>query len=80
MSLIPIKVESHSGYKAEEYPKYFYLKGEKYEIIEIIDRWYQTRQNDEWPTADYFKVFTKDNKQFLIKHETENDEWYWVRE
>ena len=38
---IPIEVECHSGYKADEYPKCFYLDDEKFEIKEISDRWYQ---------------------------------------
>ena len=38
---IPIEVECHSGYKADEYPKCFYRDDEKFEIKEISDRWYQ---------------------------------------
>ncbi|HZK95998.1 MAG TPA: hypothetical protein VFC67_17495 [Prolixibacteraceae bacterium] len=32
MNLIPIKVECHSGYKADEYPVCFYLENVKCEI------------------------------------------------
>ena len=32
----PIKVESHSGYKADEYPRCFYWKEEKYTIIKMF--------------------------------------------
>jgi hypothetical protein len=32
MKLIPIEVECHSGYKAEEYPKYFSQGDDRFEI------------------------------------------------
>ena len=76
MQLIQIKVESHSGYKADEYPKCFYLDDVKYEIMEISDRWYQGGNNPEWPVSDYFKVKTSDGQQHLIKHNLEKDKWY----
>ena len=76
--LTHIQVDCHSGYKADEYPKCFYLNDIKYEIKEITDRWYQGDQNPEWPVTNYFKVITMDGKQFILKHEIERDEWYIV--
>ena len=78
MNLIPIKVVCHSGYKADEYPIYFYLENIKFEIKEISDRWYQSRPSQDWPIADYFKVFTASNTVYLIKHELKNDRWFLV--
>ena len=74
--LIPIKVECHAGYKADEYPKCFYLKETRYDISEIEDRWYQGDYSPEWPVSDYYKVKTEDQKRFIIKHEIEKDVWY----
>lgn len=74
--LIPIKVECHSGYKADEYPVCFYLEDQRYEITEIIDRWYQGDRDPEIPAANYFKVRVLDVAQYLIKHETASDRWY----
>jgi hypothetical protein len=74
--MIPVKVECHAGYKADEYPKCFYRNGKWYEIKEIMDRWYQGDLNPEWPVADYFKVVTVNGEQFILKHETECDAWY----
>jgi hypothetical protein len=73
-----IEVECHSGYKANEYPKCFYWYEKKYEIKEILDRWYQGNLNPEFPPANYFKVLTTRDKQFIIKQETESDKWYLV--
>jgi hypothetical protein len=74
--LIPIKVECHSGYKADEYPKCFYLNNERYDIQAITDRWYQGDTDPEFPVSDYFKVATAGGDQYIIKHEVERDRWY----
>jgi len=78
--LIEIIVESHSGYKANEYPKRFYWDNIPFEIEEIIDRWYQRGMDPEMPDANYFKVRTTDKKIYILRHETEQDNWYlWIR-
>jgi len=74
--LIPIKVECHSGYKADEYPECFYRDEIKFEITEITDRWYQGDRNPEYPISNYFKVRTNTGQQFIIKHELADDKWY----
>jgi hypothetical protein len=76
MKLIPIKVECHSGFKADEYPKCFYCNNDKFEIREIADRWYQSDNNPEWPVSNYFKVNTTDGKQYIVKHDLESDKWF----
>ena len=74
--LIPIKVECHSGFKADEYPKCFYRDNNRIEITEITDRWYQGDANPEWLVSNYFKVITADGNQYIIKHELTEDNWY----
>lgn len=76
--LVPVKVESHSGYKADEYPESFVHEDIRFEIHEITDRWYQGDRDPDVPVADYFKVETTCGKQFLLKHEIGNDQWYVV--
>lgn len=76
INLIPIKVESHSGYKPDEYPKCLYIDDNKYEITEIVDRWYQGYANSDMRTSDYFKVRTVNGVQLIIKHDYENDIWF----
>jgi hypothetical protein len=78
MKLIPVKVESHSEYKAPEYPIRFYWANIKFEIKEIGDRWYQVQSTPDWPVADYFKVRTFENKEYILKHELKNDLWFLV--
>jgi hypothetical protein len=76
MNLIPIQVECHCGYKADEYPRFFTRDNERFEIQEITDRWYQGNHDPELPVSDYFKIVTTCGKQYIIKHEVKNDKWY----
>jgi hypothetical protein len=76
ISNIPINVECHSGYKADEYPKCFFHNNKRFEIIHISDRWYQSDAIHEFPVSDYFKVETAGGEQFILKHEIEDDKWY----
>lgn len=76
MKLIPISVECHAGYKADEYPKCFYLDDIRYEIVEVTDRWYQGDYNPEWPVSNYFKVADSAGGQFIIKHDLQADKWF----
>lgn len=78
MDLIPIKVVCRAGYKADEYPTSFYWMKNKFEIIAILDRWYQAGISSEWPVANYYKVCTTSNKEYIIKHELEDDRWFLI--
>lgn len=78
MKLIPVKVECHSGYKADEYPICFYWKNIKFEIKEIADRWYQAQEAPDMPVADYFKVRTAGKSIYILKHELQSDQWFVV--
>lgn len=73
---ITIRVECYSGYKADESPRYFYLNNIRFEIKKINDRWHQADPDPGFPLADYFKVSTKDNKQYILKHYHQSDSWY----
>jgi hypothetical protein len=75
---VPVSVECHSGYRADEYPKSFYREDKKYEIKEILDRWYQGDLNPEYPVANYFKILTTSGEQYLLKHEVDRDKWFMV--
>ena len=78
MNLIPIKVECHSGYKADEYPICFYLNDFKYEIREISDRWYQAKATPDWSVSNYFKVRTASKRVYILKHELRSDQWFLI--
>lgn len=79
MNLIPVKVECHSGYKADEYPVCFYWLEIKYDIKEISDRWFQAALTEQGPVANYFKVRTSGKQEFILKHELEKNHWFIVK-
>lgn len=78
MTLIPIIVECHSGYKTDEYPIRFYWMNMKYDIQEIADRWYQAQATPDQPVANYFKVRTASKRVYILKHELASDNWFLV--
>ncbi len=77
ITLIPVKVVCHSGYKADEYPKSFFYNNQEFEVTEISDRWYQTENTSEFPAADYFRVKTGAGEKYLLKHELKDDRWFF---
>lgn len=76
MKLIPVKVETKSEYNAPEYPIRFYWANIKFDIKEIADRWYQLHSTPDWPVADYFKVRTTENKEYILQHDLKNNLWF----
>lgn len=78
MKLIPVEVQCHSGYQADEYPTSFYWMNTRYDIKEIADRWYQAQATPDAPIANYFKVRTASKNVYILKHDLENDQWYIV--
>lgn len=67
-----IKVETHSGYKADEYPKKFWMEEKVFEIMDIEDRWYS-------PECSYFKVFADDGKTYILRQNLEHSQWEIVK-
>ena len=75
LKLIPVRVECHSGYKADEYPKCFCRNNERFEIVAITDRWYQGENNPEFPVSNYYKVVTENGESYILKQDLKKDSW-----
>ena len=78
MEYFPVKVQCHSGYKADEYPKKFIWDHVEFGIIEVIDRWYEGYRTSGHGTVHYYRVRTELRGSFLLKHEVENNQWFLV--
>ncbi len=76
MESIPVDVNCHAGYKADEYPEHFTWNNIDFEVEEIIDRWYESYQNIDKNTIYYYKVKTNMAGIYMMKHEVERDRWY----
>ena len=70
-----IQVECYSGYKVNERPTAFTYQGCRWEISEILDRWYEGGLNAGCPATDYFKVRTADGQVFLLRYLSLFDAW-----
>jgi len=70
-----VEVECYSGYKANERPVAFVQNGRRYEIVEILDRWYEGGLDPTRPPINYFKVKTKEGHIFLLRYLSLFDAW-----
>ena len=78
MEEIPINVSCHSGFKADEYPIRFTWDDVDFDIVEIVDRWYEAYQQAGAVGINYFKVKTRLKGPFLLKYDQKQDCWYLV--
>lgn len=67
-----LKVECHSGYKADERPLRFEFRerpdARTFEVIEILDQWYGIGYQ-------CFKVLADDGNLYILRHQQAEDEW-----
>ena len=63
-----IRVECYAGYRADERPLRFSLRGRSFEIQEVEDRWYS-------PGATYFRVRADDGNFYVLRHDEGMDFW-----
>ncbi len=62
------RVESYSGYKADERPVRIHLGRHTLEVQAVEDRWYS-------PGATYFRVLTSDGDRYVLRHDDAQDVW-----
>ena len=65
------KVECHTFSKLNERPVAFVLSNSRYQVEEIIDRWYGVGSR-------YFKIKADDDNIYLLKYDERTDCWEWV--
>ena len=63
-----IRVECYAGYRADERPLRFLLRGRLFEITDVEDRWYS-------PGAIYFRVQADDGNFYVLCHDEGMDVW-----
>ena len=62
------RVESYSGYRAEETPRRFWLGDRCVEVRQVLDRWLA-------PDHRYFKVLGSDGARYILRHDPYGDIW-----
>ena len=68
MSSLRVRVETYSGYKADERPVRVHLNERALDIAAVEDRWYS-------PGATYFRVLTVDGDRYILRHDDAQDLW-----
>ena len=63
-----LKVETYSGYRADERPVRIHFKGASKAVAAVEDRWYS-------PGATFFKVRLEDGDLFVLRREEAQDTW-----
>lgn len=63
-----IHVECYSGFRAEERPLRFVLRGRAFEVEELDGRWYS-------PDASYFRVLATEGNYYVLRHDEAQDFW-----
>jgi hypothetical protein len=63
-----VRVETYSGFKADERPLRLHLGDRTLEITSIEDRWYS-------PGETYFRVLTADGDRYVLRHTETQDVW-----
>ncbi len=74
-SLDTVEVECYSGCKVNERPVAFIYKGTRWEVAEILDRWYEGSRDSKAARLDYFKVKTRQGEEFILRYSRLFDGW-----
>ena len=63
-----VRVESYSGYKADERPVRILFETTTLEIAAVEDRWYS-------PGATYFRVLAENGDRYVLRRDDAQDQW-----
>jgi hypothetical protein len=70
-----IEVECFSGHRANERPVAFTLRDRRFEVEQVIDRWYEGGVEPGRPELHYFRIRTTEGQLFLLRYNTLFDAW-----
>jgi hypothetical protein len=71
--MLRLRVETYSGYKADERPLRFTVGERRYEVREVLDQWYGP--HDTW-----FRVRADDGCCYVLRHRSFANEDFWTLE
>jgi hypothetical protein len=63
-----LRVQCHSGYRADQRPVRFTLRGREFQVYDIDGEWYT-------PEAKYFRVIAQDGNFYVLRHDEVQDSW-----
>jgi hypothetical protein len=63
-----IEVECYAGTRYPERPLAFMVRGQRFKVTRVLDRWYGEE-------AQYFKVMAEDRLIYLLRYTPGQDTW-----
>lgn len=63
-----LQVECYAGYRSEQEPRAFTLRGRRFEVVEILDRWQGIDHR-------YFKLKAGGGAELILRYDLEADVW-----
>ncbi len=75
MNFENIVVRCYSGYRSNEAPRSIIWRSKEFQIVRIIDRWYEGGINSSSEILDYYKVELDDGSIRIIRYSRLFDGW-----
>jgi len=72
---VPVRVECHSGWRGEETPRAILLGQERYEVEEVLDRWYDGGADSGRPVLRIFRVRLRTGETVLLEQDEGTGAW-----
>jgi hypothetical protein len=66
--MLSIEVQCYAGYRADERPTRFTIRGRTFQVVSVEDQWYE-------PNAIYFRVRADDGNLYILRHDEVEDRW-----
>ena len=63
-----VRVETYSGFKADERPLRLHLGERTLEVVAVEDRWYS-------PGETFFRILADDGDCYVVRHTVAQDVW-----
>ena len=63
-----VRVETYSGFKADERPLRLHLEEHTWEVVAVEDRWYS-------PGETFFRVVVTGGDRYVLRHVEAQDIW-----
>jgi hypothetical protein len=74
-----IEVQSRDEYREAQEPVGFNWRGEQYEIVQIVDRWYEGYVDSRRVPLRYFRVRTREGGVFILRYNEVFAAWAVVK-
>ncbi|OGW52184.1 MAG: hypothetical protein A2Y81_02650 [Nitrospirae bacterium RBG_13_43_8] len=78
MSAETIEVVAYSGYRGEEYPKSFVIRGEKVEVSKILNMWIEEQIGNK-SRKRVFRVKGGDGCEYKVHYDEKIKQWFLMR-